>query len=164
MSDKPWIGVDFDRTIAVYGGSHHIGQTAEQVEPVPAMVERVIAWLSEGKRVKIVTARVARREPDRDVHVGMIRAWCHRHLGQPLEITSEKDYLMVELWDDNAVRVERNTGRRLSPSWVETTDGDTDKIKALRDALDALPEAMQVHDDVGEALQNVINAAREITG
>lgn len=50
-----WIGVDLDGTIAEYHGwvsPTHIGA------PIPKMVERVKVWLSEGKEVRIFTARV----------------------------------------------------------------------------------------------------------
>lgn len=33
-----------------------------------------------------------------------------------LEVTSEKDWLMIELWDDRAVHVEPNTGRIIGAS------------------------------------------------
>lgn len=54
MSNKGWIGVDLDGTLAHYDGwkgPEHIGA------PIPAMVERVKAWLAEGKEVRISTAR-----------------------------------------------------------------------------------------------------------
>lgn len=34
-------------------------------------------------------------------------------LGRVLIITNEKDYGMIELWDDRCVQVEINTGRRM---------------------------------------------------
>lgn len=52
---KGWIGVDLDGTLAVYNGwvaPTHIG------EPVVPMLERVKAWLAEGREVRIMTARV----------------------------------------------------------------------------------------------------------
>lgn len=110
MSGNGWIGVDLDGTLAHYThyqGPAHIGP------PVPAMVERVKRWLAEGRDVRIFTARVAgyyadpcpiRRE------VATIQAWCAEHLGQVLKITCCKDQYMIELWDDRAVQVIRNTG------------------------------------------------------
>jgi len=53
-----WIGVDLDGCLARYEGwkgIEHIG------EPVPAMLDRVHAWIDEGKIVKIFTARIFRR-------------------------------------------------------------------------------------------------------
>lgn len=123
MSASGWIGVDLDGTLATYGGwkgPDHIG------EPIPAMVERVKQWLAEGVEVRIVTARVA--QTDRFVDESkmvdgaefatqqrtLIKDWCERHIGQRLKVTASKDFAMIELWDDRAVRVETNTGRILS--------------------------------------------------
>lgn len=106
-----WIGVDLDRTLARYDGwgDGSIG------EPIPAMVDRVKHWLKEGKEVKIVTARV-NRGGDFSASLAqerLIRDWCLIHLGQQLEVTCCKDFGMIELWDDRAIRVEANTGRIL---------------------------------------------------
>ena len=106
-----WIGVDLDGTLAEYHGWQgidHIGA------PVPAMVERVKRWVAEGKKVKIFTARVSGASGD-DLHaiVGPIFHWCHEHIGVRLDITCCKDFGMIELWDDRAVQVEMNTGRRI---------------------------------------------------
>jgi hypothetical protein len=98
---KGWIGVDFDGTLARDDGY------TWPPPPVPAMVERVKGWLAEGREVRLVTARAADLEwyPD-------LIDWMNAHLGQRLEITNQKDYGMIELWDDRAVRVARNTGER----------------------------------------------------
>lgn len=104
---RGWIGVDLDGTLAVddgWRGVHHIGQ------PVPAMVDRVRGWLAEGIEVRILTARVA-VPSQRDESLVVIAQWCCTHLGEALPITAEKDPLMIELWDDRAVQVEKNTGR-----------------------------------------------------
>lgn len=103
-----WIGVDLDGTLARYEGwvnELHIGA------PVPAMVARVQAWLEAGVEVRIFTARVwtgAGRDvvPVRNA----IEEWCKKHIGVELPVTCEKDYGMIELWDDRAVRVLPNTG------------------------------------------------------
>lgn len=108
MNEKGWIAVDLDGTLAEYSGwvnEEHIGA------PIPIMLERVKLWLSEGKDVRIFTARVG---GERDVPriKGFIEAWCLEHLGQALPITNRKDYGMVELWDDRCVQVIPNTGQR----------------------------------------------------
>ena len=41
-----------------------------------------------------------------------IKEWCLKHIGQKLEVTNVKDFGMIELWDDRAVQVIPNTGRR----------------------------------------------------
>lgn len=102
-----WIGVDLDGTLASYDGykgPQNIGP------PVPAMVARVKQWLSEGREVRVFTARAADPDP---LAVNAIYDWCEEHIGQFLPVTNQKDYGMVELWDDRAVQVEKNTGRRM---------------------------------------------------
>jgi hypothetical protein len=103
-----WIGVDLDGTLAEYTewvGPHHIGA------PIPTMVERVQNWIREGREVRIFTARVDGGLPENLVR-DTIAAWCLEHLGFRLPVTNVKDYQMVELWDDRAVQVIPNTGRR----------------------------------------------------
>lgn len=120
-----WIGVDLDGTLAHYDhwrGAGHIGA------PVTEMVNRVKAWLSEGKDVRIFTARVAHMPEyykgtlvevtaslDRRIQVvesiTAIQRWCEEHIGKILPITCTKDFQMIELWDDRCRQVERNTGR-----------------------------------------------------
>ncbi len=108
-----WIGVDLDGTLAHYDGwqgVEHIG------EPVPAMLERVLGWIEEGRDVRIFTARVA--DPlERETAGLVVEAWCLEHLGRILPVTHSKDMEMVELWDDRAVGVEKNIGQpsALSP-------------------------------------------------
>lgn len=102
-----WIGVDLDGTLAEYDhwrGVEHIGS------PVPAMVARVRDWLAEGKPVRVFTARVA--GSDRAEALRHIQTWCEEHLGAVLPVTNEKDFGMIELWDDRCVQVIPNTGVR----------------------------------------------------
>lgn len=111
-----WIGVDLDGTLAHYDGLkgiNHIG------EPVPLMLRRVITWLAEGREVKVMTARVCtginfdgspRQPQEARYHISK---WCIKHLGQVLEVTHEKDFGMIELWDDRCVQVIPNTGERV---------------------------------------------------
>ncbi|MGZ9074161.1 MAG: hypothetical protein ACXW13_00125 [Burkholderiaceae bacterium] len=104
--------MDLDGTLAHYEGwkgPTHIGA------PIPVMVDRVKAWLAAGQPVKIFTARVATPDVmERDHIRAAIRVWCIDNIGAPLEITCKKDMAMVELWDDRAVRVRRNTGECIS--------------------------------------------------
>ena len=103
-----WIGVDLDGTLAHYEG-YGDGKTIG--EPIDRMLLRVRAWLNQGKKVKIFTARVAyRNEQQRE----LIKAWCLKHIGQELEVTCFKDQGMRELWDDRAVSVEKNTGKAVT--------------------------------------------------
>lgn len=103
-----WIGVDLDGTLAKYDhwrGIEHVG------EPIPLMMDRVKKWIKAGTTVKIFTARVSvpddmLEEVERPIH-----EWCEKHGLPRLEITCKKDFGMVELWDDRAVRVQMNTGK-----------------------------------------------------
>jgi len=98
-----WIGVDLDGTLAHYDGwvdSSHIGA------PIPVMVDRVRRWIDSGLTVKIFTARFHNGPKA----IAVINEWSLFHLGQVLEVTATKDFRMVELWDDRAIRVRINTG------------------------------------------------------
>lgn len=98
-----WIGVDLDGTLAAYDGwrgIEHIGA------PVPAMATRVIRWVTQGKTVKIFTARAC--TPDA---IPFIKQWLEDNGFPPFEITNVKDYFMDELWDDRCVNVIPNTGQ-----------------------------------------------------
>ena len=98
-----WIGVDLDGTLASYSewkGIEHIG------EPIPLMVQRVNAWLKAGYTVKIVTARASE-----EGGIPVVEAWLKKHGLPSLEVTNQKDFQMIELWDDRAIQVVRNTGR-----------------------------------------------------
>ncbi len=103
-----WIGVDLDGTLAHYTTWPKDGSIGE---PIPVMVDRVKGWLAEGKDVRIFTARVACEDrDDRDKQYGLITEWCLEHLGQILTVTCQKDYGMIELWDDRCEQVIPNTG------------------------------------------------------
>lgn len=110
-----WIGVDLDSTLARwdgYQGLEHIG------EPIPAMVERVQAWIAEGREVRIMTARVAysvyRPTASHIFHTKIaIERWCKEHVGKVLPVTCIKDADMEALYDDRVVQMEPGTGRLL---------------------------------------------------
>lgn len=104
-----WIGVDLDGTAAEYDGwrgMYHIGK------PIAPMWQRINTWLDKGIEVKIFTARVA-EDPniERCIHL-----WMEQYGLPRLPVTNVKDFGMMELWDDRAVRVRHNTGEKLSPS------------------------------------------------
>ncbi len=137
-SHKGHIAVDLDGTLALYDGwkgPAHIG------EPIPKMLARVKAWLAQGIEVRILTARVSLDNPARDASIPAIAAWCRKHLGADLPLTSEKTYETIELWDDRAIQVIPNTGDRADRAeegqeqttakpfpgvtWEECSDGKT---------------------------------------
>jgi hypothetical protein len=130
MSESGWIGVDLDGTLSVYTKGDYSAFIVGP--PIVKMVNRVKKWLAEGKRVKIMTARVNPKTetPERLEKVkAIIRVWCREFIGQELELTCEKDYHMYELWDDRAVQVIPNTGIRADGFYF-------DESKALRDKTD----------------------------
>lgn len=107
---RAWIGVDLDGTLARYSGWRgldHIGK------PVPVMLARVKHWLAAGYTVKIFTARASEGEKG----VAPVKKWLADNGLPELEVTNQKDFAMVELWDDRAIQVVANTGKPfLSPS------------------------------------------------
>jgi hypothetical protein len=113
---QPWIGVDFDRTLARYEKWSSVLNLGEPLYP---MVNRVKGWIAEGKKVKIFTARIS--PPFDPAHVTpadvifVIQNWCELHLGARLEVTATKDIGMYELWDDRAVEVIPNVGEPRIP-------------------------------------------------
>lgn len=109
-----WIGVDLDGTLAHFDrwrGPRHIGL------PIPAMAKRVHDWHTKGVEVRIFTARASRSELIPDVE-----KWLQRHGFPPLAITNQKDFGMVELWDDRAIQVLYNTGKAVRPNRLEDTE------------------------------------------
>ncbi|MDU0460586.1 MAG: hypothetical protein RW306_17800 [Geobacteraceae bacterium] len=120
MQADGWIGVDLDGTLAEFHGwinMEHIGA------PVPEMAERVRTWLDRGVDVRIFTARVdseavalslGNETDELFSHIEKVRSiiqdWTEKHLGHRLPVTNVKDFKMIELWDDRAVRVVLNKG------------------------------------------------------
>lgn len=117
-----WIGVDLDGTLAYY--PYDYAAPPEFIgEPIPAMAIRVRKWLAEGKQVKIFTARVdggvaaleaglAEGAMFQDVErvKNIIQDWTEKHFGVRLPVTNQKDWGMIELWDDRCVQMVPNTG------------------------------------------------------
>ena len=96
------IAVDLDGTLAYYNGfegNHIIGA------PIPAMFFRVQRWIEEGEEVVIFTARAENVEDTR-----FVKRWLKYHGLGGLRVTNIKEKGFVEIWDDRAFRIERNTG------------------------------------------------------
>lgn len=120
--DKIWTGFDFDGTLCTIDIEKTKSSNYDFYsvgEPIPEMIEKVKQYISEGKRVKIFTARVAPEtliwfNTSRLKTLHIIHKWCEKHIGVKLEITHEKDMFMKELYDDITLfQVERNTGKLL---------------------------------------------------
>jgi hypothetical protein len=120
----PWIGVDLDGTLAEYHGWQLNGGVGRPIAP---MIRRVKEWRKKGIEVRILTARVGvdpaaysleSESYADDSHAmqqrGIIEQWCLEHIGEVLPITAQKDFLMLQLWDDRAIRVRENVG---IPCW-----------------------------------------------
>ena len=113
MRSDEWIGVDFDGTLVTRVEWTDKFEDKRIGEPIWPMINRVKRWIREGKQVRIVTARVARGFDPTAKHWMDVRNWTFAMLGQHLPVTSEKDPYMVELWDDRAIQLEPDTGRRV---------------------------------------------------
>ena len=117
--ERPWIGVDLDGTLAFceeWKGFNKIGK------PIPSMMERVKTWVEAGLRVKIMTARAS--VPEKGIEP--VKKWLVKHGLPPLEVTNEKDFYMIELWDDRAIQVLANVGKPvISTSVLSHPKADT---------------------------------------
>lgn len=116
MQIEGWIGVDLDGTLAHYTdwkGENHIG------EPIPEMMDRVKNWLACGIKIKIFTARACLPE-----QIPPIQLWLNKHGIGHLEITNQKDFGMIELWDDRCIRIVTNTGKICCDYIGELTGGE----------------------------------------
>ncbi|AUV30316.1 hypothetical protein O7N56_003798 [Salmonella enterica] len=96
-----WIGVDLDGTLAVYPPE----SGALIGDAIPGMAERVRKWHKDDIEVRIFTVRAGSR-----AGVKQVKAWLKANELPDLMVTNVKDSGMVELWDDRAIRVIRNTG------------------------------------------------------
>ena len=124
-----WIGVDLDGTLAEYLGWQGMGHIGEPIAP---MVERVKAWLAVGKDVRIFTARVcsSQSQEDLDVFLREYTRWCFQVFGRQLPVTSEKDWKMIELWDDRCVQIMPNIGIMVQDALVrEVQSMKNDDVK-----------------------------------
>ena len=133
---ETYIGVDLNGTLAKYTHYRkgHIGA------PIPKMLARVKKWIQEGKKVKIFTARANQPE-----EVAAIKQWLKK-VGLPdLEITNVKDHMMSEIWDDRAVRVQKNTGE------IESNPDVVEEGKMLNSLAALLLGTSALHPSTAEA-------------
>lgn len=101
-----WVGIDLDGTLAKHGEF----DPAKIGAPIPDMVRFVKKLHGHGIEVRIMTAR-ANDITDRNKK--NLQAWLLEHLGFIPRITSSKDYEMSALYDDRAVGIVPNEGRRV---------------------------------------------------
>ena len=105
---KGHIDVDLDGTLAEYHGWNN----GEIGEPIPKMALRIRRWQKKGVPIHILTARAASNNKDRLEQIKKISDWCFKYFGERFPITAEKDRMTMEIWDDRAVQVIKNTGDR----------------------------------------------------
>jgi hypothetical protein len=101
-----WYGIDLDGTLARDDEGLLKGEIGS---PVPEMVRFVKKLHGHGIEVRIMTAR-ASNMTDREKKT--LQSWLLEHIGFIPRITNSKDYDMVRLYDDRAVGIKPNTGRR----------------------------------------------------
>ncbi|MEH4266377.1 hypothetical protein [Klebsiella aerogenes] len=114
-----WIGVDFDGVLATYD----ITQGKGLGKPVPAMVSRVKGWLRNKQDVRVFTARAG--DP---IQKKAVSDWLAENGLGGLTVTNVKDFGMLELWDDRAVRVVKNTGKPCSGCKPAGYSTDAEKV------------------------------------
>ena len=101
--EEPWIGVDLDGTLALYGewhGIEHIG------DPVPKVVWLVRKLMDKGYNVKVFTARVS-NGPEA---IPPIQTWVKKHIGVDLDVTNVKTPGCILMIDDRATHCTFNSG------------------------------------------------------
>ena len=96
-----WVGVDLDGTLAKYPPQ----EGAIIGEVIPDMVERLMNWHQAGIELRIFTVRAVTNKG-----IWQVKAWLKANSLPDLKVTAVKDSGMIELWDDRAIRVIKNTG------------------------------------------------------
>lgn len=106
---RPWVGFDYDGTLF----THTTEDNPVVGEPIKPMIERLKTLLNQGIRCKILTARVSSIEKNVQFQERVIRKSLVKEVGEKaanIEVTAEKDYLMMEFYDDRARQVIKDTG------------------------------------------------------
>ena len=101
-----WTGIDLDGTLARDDEGLLDGEIGS---PIPDMVRFVKRLHGHGVEVRILTARATDMD---EKEKKRIRAWLYENLGFIPAITATKDKRMACLYDDRAVGIVPNEGRR----------------------------------------------------
>lgn len=140
-SKKPkhehWEGFDLDGTLAKddgWKGKEHIG---EPIEKTRKLIEKK---LEQGKKVKIFTARAS--DPKT---IPYIKDWLKQNNIPLLEITNKKDPGIVNIYDDRAVQVRKNTGNLVKGF----SDGNDIRILCSEDAAISLVKLLSTIQTMG---------------
>jgi len=116
LDPTAWIGVDLDGTLSEHSDAISLDQIGP---PVPQMVARVKDWIGQGYTVKIFTARASIPEG-----IPPVERWLAEQGLPALEVTCEKDFHMIELWDDRGVQVIANLGQPVGTSQLDIPDAE----------------------------------------
>lgn len=100
VKPKPWVGVDFDCTLAEYDGDF-----TKLGDPIPKVMGIVRDLLFNDIEVKVFTARAAIPS-----EVTKIQDWCEANRLPRLKVTATKDFNTIALIDDRAIHVSPNEG------------------------------------------------------
>lgn len=107
------VAFDLDGTLAQsigndYKDPAHIGP------PIAPMVAALCKCLKAGYDVVIFTARVDPQRPEyAAAATAAIKRWCLRHIGREFPVTAIKSFQMVAFYDDKAIQIVPNTGKRV---------------------------------------------------
>ncbi|HQQ64041.1 MAG TPA: hypothetical protein PLF22_10775 [Pseudomonadales bacterium] len=149
---KGWIGVDLDGTLVQYDerrGTEVIGDVAEP------MFRRVRAWMAEGVDVRLFTARATD-----SMLVSFLKPWLREHNLQDMPVTNRKDTGLMQLWDDRAVCVEKNTAQILTPKqFVPLVPSGWLGIEL--DGVLARANSPQSLGQIGEPIPLMVNRVRQ---
>lgn len=113
IGGKMHIACDLDRTLAYYDGWRgplHIGH------PIPAMVRCIQEHLKKGEHVTIFSDRIHDDEKTgvtADQIIKAIGDWTEVNVGVRLDATNVKSHTFDRIYDDIAVQVVPNTGKRV---------------------------------------------------
>jgi hypothetical protein len=102
-------------------------------KPIQLTVDRIKAWLASGRQVVIFTARVHPKHGATGVALAekAINEWCMNVFGRTFEVTSMKDPMFSEIWDDKAVKVVHNAGTISAQFDVHDPLDESDQIGAF---------------------------------
>lgn len=99
--NKGYVAFDFDKTIAVRNSGDSIFKAGA---PIRAMVDLMKKYLSEGRKVKVLTARKG------ELQQRPVVKFLKDNGFPPLEVINCKDSNLDILYDDKCIQVELNTG------------------------------------------------------
>jgi hypothetical protein len=111
-SGEGWFGFDLDGTIAELKDNQGMDVVGKLIDGEATKLLR--QYLKEGKRCRIVTARVGQgTDKEKATQTKIVEKWCKKNFRVILPVVANKDQNMIRLFDDRATGVEENTGKIL---------------------------------------------------